>query len=124
MKGLIEVQGMIIKSMPVGEYDKRITILTMERGKLFSFVRGARRQGNAFMGISRVFAFGFFTLFEGRDSYNLHSARITHYFQEIHEDLVKTCYGSYFLELADYYGRELLREPMMTKLLFVALLAL
>ena len=41
MNGVIEVYGIIIKSAPIGEYDKRITLLTNNRGKISAFARGA-----------------------------------------------------------------------------------
>ena len=78
---------MVIKSSPVGEMDKRLVILTRERGKITAFARGARRPGNQLMGVSRPFAFGQFSLYEGRDSYTLQSAEITNYFEDLALDM-------------------------------------
>ena len=124
MYGVIEVYGIIIKCTPIGEYDKRITILTNTRGKISAFARGARRQGSPLMGATSVFASGTFKLFEGKDSYTLQTVSIDSYFSEILEDVETTCYGTYFLELADYYAREYIDEPQMLTLLYLTLKAL
>ena len=50
MKAAVELTGIIIKSIPTGEYDRRITLITKERGKVSGFVRGARRQGSTLLG--------------------------------------------------------------------------
>jgi DNA repair protein RecO (recombination protein O) len=123
-ENVIEVTGMVIKSMPVGETDRRITLLTKERGKVAFFAHGARRTRNSFMGVTRLFAYGTFRLYENRDSFSLQSAEITNYFDTIPSDVETSCYGMYFLELADYYAHELQNEPQLLKLLYLSLTAL
>ena len=124
MRDLIELTGMVIKSTPVGEYDKRLVILTRESGKITAFARGAKRPGNALMGPSRPFAFGKFRVFEGRDAYNLQSAEISQYFEELVMDMEGACYGQYFLEFGDYYSRENLDGTPMLLLIYQSLRAL
>lgn len=124
MRDLIELTGMVIKSASVGEYDKRLVILTRERGRIAAFARGAKRPGNSLMGPSRPFAFGTFKLFEGREAYSLQRAEITQYFEELVMDLEGACYGQYFLEFGDYYSRENLNGEALLLLIYQSLRAL
>ena len=102
----ILVRGMVISSSPIGEHDKRIVLLTKEKGKISAFVRGARRPGNHLMAASDSFAFGSFYLIRGKESYTMINADITEYFRELTLDVVKTYTACYFLELAQYYTVE------------------
>ena len=117
MREQVILTGMVIKSAPAGEYDRRLVILTCERGKITAFARGARRPGSTLMAASAPFVFGTFALYEGRDAYSLVSVDVQNYFREITEDMEAACYGSYFLEFADYYGRENLEAVETLKLL-------
>ena len=65
MADQIKVMGMVISSAPIGEHDKRIVLLTKEKGKISAFARGARRPGNHLMAASESFAFGSFYLIYG-----------------------------------------------------------
>lgn len=120
----ISVTGMVISSIPVGEYDTRVTILTKEKGKVSAFARGARRPKSMLMAGSRPFSFGRFEIYQGKNSNIISSIDISNYFMEITEDIESTYYGFYFLEMADYYSRENLDSKNMLKLLYQTLRAL
>lgn len=124
MRETTKLTGMVLKATPVGEYDRRLVILTRERGKVTAFARGAKRPGNQLMAVSRPFVFGQFSLFEGRDAYSLQNADISNYFTELAGDVQAACYGSYFLELADYYCRENIDGTEMLLLLYQSMRAL
>lgn len=114
----ISVTGMVLAATPIGEYDRRVVILTKERGKISAFARGARKPNSALVGVTSPFSFGEFTVYEGRTSYTLMSASISNYFQELRLDVEGAYYGFYFLEIAGYYAREANDETGLLKLLY------
>lgn len=118
------VTGMVLSAQPVGEYDKRLVILTREKGKISAFARGVRRPGNSQMAGSRPFSFGEFDLFIGRSSYTVEGMRIKNYFEELALDLEGAMYGCYFMEFAGYYARENVDGTEMIKLLYQSFRAL
>ena len=99
-------------------------ILTKDRGKITAFARGAKRPGSLLRASSRPFAFGSFTLAEGRDAYNLYGAEIENYFEDLEKDVESACFASYFVEFADYYGREGISGTERLKLLYQSFRAL
>lgn len=124
MQEFTYVTGMVLKQTPIGEYDRRICLLTKEKGKIAAFARGARRPGNRLAAATNSFAFGRFKVYAGKDSYTVSEADIQNYFQELMTDYVGAYYGIYFAEVADYYTRENNDEREMLKLLYQSLRAL
>lgn len=124
MQDFVIVTGMILQALPMGEYDRRVLILTKERGKISAFAKGARRQNSKLVARTNPFCFGTFKLYEGRNSYSLVDGEISNYFDGFREDLEGAVYGMYFLDVADYYTRENNDEKNMLSLLYQSLRAL
>lgn len=124
MQEYIWVTGIILKQSPVGEYDRRISLLTKEKGKVAAFARGARKPGNRLAAATIPFSFGNFKLYEGRNSYTLSEADVKNYFEELRSDYIGACYGMYFAEVTDFCTREDNDEREMMKLLYQSLRAL
>lgn len=120
----ITVRGIVLSVMPIGEYDRRLEILTDSLGRISAFARGARKPSSALVSASRVFAFGEFDLYEGRSAYSVNAARITNYFEELSADVALTYYGFYFLEFTSFFTREGLDASGTLKLLYQSLRAL
>ena len=116
--------GIVISSMPIGEYDRRLEILTAQFGRISVFARGARRPSSDLVSVSRVFAAGTFELFQGKNSYSLKSAKIMDYFEDLTSDIELTYYGFYFLELCRYFSRENVESGQMLNLVYLSLKAL
>jgi DNA repair protein RecO (recombination protein O) len=124
MKEEILVSGMVLACAPAGEYDRRVTLLTKERGKITAFARGARRPTSPLLGVTSTFAFAVFHLREGRSAYNLREAELIAYFDRLREDLESVCYASYFAEFAGYYSKENLTDSALLNLLYKTFQAL
>ena len=120
----VVVTGMVISTVPVGEYDRRVVLLTKERGKISAFAKGARRPSSHLIGVVTPFSFGEFTLYEGRSAYTLVQASISNYFNELRENIEAAYYGFYFMDIAAYYTRENNDEMEVLKLLYQTLRAL
>lgn len=124
MAGEICLTGIVLGSMPVGDYDRRLSLLTCERGRISAFARGARRPMSSLRAASRLFTYAKFTVYAGKDSYSVSRCDDPIFFDEMIMDPEKTYYGMYFCELMEYFTRENSDEKEQVKLLFTGFRAL
>lgn len=123
-ENLTDLTALVLSSTPVGEYDRRVVLLTRERGRIACFARGARRPGSPVMAASLPFCFGTYRIREGRNSNVLAEAKIQTFFEKIRTDMEATCYASYFAEVLRYITRENNDEAALLLLAFQSLRAL
>lgn len=124
MRDKVELTGMVLSSAVVGDYDKRLVILTKERGKITAFAKGARKPGSPYLGVSEPFNFGTFSVMEGFDAYRFLGADIKEYFTDVKNDIEGICYGTYFCDVLEYFCVEGIGDIHILNLLFVTLKAL
>ncbi|MBR3635177.1 MAG: DNA repair protein RecO [Lachnospiraceae bacterium] len=124
MTDLTVLKGLIIKVEPFGEYDRRIVMLTDDRGKISAFAKGARRTNSKLVAGTNLFCFGEFALYSGRNAYSINDVKVINYFSFLRDDFESAYYGMYFAEIADYYCHENLNDKDMLTLLYQSLRAL
>lgn len=98
---LVNVNGIVLKYIKLGESDKIITLLTDKLGKVDVVAHGARKSKSRFMASTQPFCYGEYQLYKGKNLYTLNQSNIVESFQVILMDLNKVAYGLYFLELID-----------------------
>ena len=59
----IKARGMVVREIAVGDYDKILTVVTDEMGKISVSAKGVRRSGNRYSAGTRCYliAIGFYT---------------------------------------------------------------
>lgn len=119
-----QVTGMVLSVSPIGEYDKRLVILTKEHGKISAFARGARKATSPLLACTQPFTFGSFSIYRGRNSYTVNSVEVQNYFIELQQDLSRVSYAYYFCEISDYFTVENIDGTAMLKLLYQSFRAL
>ena len=124
MREEIVLHGIVLAGSPQSEYDRRLVILTKERGRITAFASGVRRSTNPMQSKTQMFVMGSFTLIPGRDAYRLTAIDVDDYFHKLTADIDAYCYASYFCEVMMYFTHEGDRAADYLNLLYVSLKAL
>ena len=98
---LLKTKGVILKSQDYRENDKLIWIYTEDSGKVTAIARGSKKSKSKFLSITLPLCFGEFSLFKGKNLYNLQEGKIINSFQGLLNNLDKLTYSSYVCELID-----------------------
>lgn len=121
---LVKVKGLIIKEADYKEFDKLLTLLTGEYGKISVYAFGVRKENSKSIGKIRRFSFSNFELRKINDRYQFEDAKVIKSFDELASNYEDVCFASYFIELADYFVFENEEIENVLKLLFFAFKAL
>ncbi len=92
--------GINLKSMPLGEYDRLLTILTAEQGLIRVVAPGARKHLSKLGGRSALFVVNQLQIVEGRTLHKVIQAETLASYPRLNQDLCKLTAGQYLAELA------------------------
>ena len=68
-----KVKGIILSENSMGDYDKMLTILTPNFGKISCAAKGARRPKSALLAGTQLFCFGEYLMYKGTSTYHINS---------------------------------------------------
>lgn len=100
---LQQVEGIVVRSTDYGEGNKILVIFSKEQGKISLMARGAKKIKSRHAAVSQLFTHGIFTYYKGNASQmgTLNHGEVMTSHRSLQENLEKTAYGSYLVELVD-----------------------
>ncbi|MEI3611683.1 DNA repair protein RecO [Pseudogracilibacillus sp. SO30301A] len=98
---LKQLEGIVLKTHDYGETHKILSIFTKELGKISAISRGANKPKSRLSAISQVFIQGDFLIYVTKGLSTIQQGQIIRSHRYIREDIEKTAYASYIIELTD-----------------------
>lgn len=95
----IKVNGIVIAENNLGDFDKMLTILTPNLGKIGCSAKGSRRPKSLLLSGTQFLCFGEYMLFKGSEHYTMNSCETIEMFYNIRTDLDKLTYASYITKI-------------------------
>ena len=89
----VKVKGVILSENNMGDYDKMLTMLTPNFGKISCVAKGARRPKSALLAGTQMFCFGEYMMYQGTSTYHINSCETIEIFYKLRTDLEKLKYA-------------------------------
>ena len=103
---LINTTGLVIREHKVFDSDRRIVILTPDRGLITAFADGALRLKSKSAAATGLLCYSNFTLYHGKHTYKVNEASAVNVFFRLREDIIKLTLAQYFCELCENLAPE------------------
>lgn len=97
--GIIKTKGIVILESNMSDYDKMVTILTPNMGKIGCAARGSRRPKSTLMAGTQFLSFSDFIIYSSPSSYSINSCDTIEVFYNIRNDINKLMYASFITRL-------------------------
>ncbi len=112
------VEAVVLRHLDWGEADRLLTLYTREKGKVRAVAKGARRLRSRKAGHLEPFTRVTLQLARGRDMFIITQADTVDAYLPLRDDLVRTGYAAYVLELLERFTyEEGIADPALYRLL-------
>lgn len=98
---LEKMQGIVMKTQDYGETHKIVTIFSRQTGKISAVARGAKKPKSRMAAMTQPFIYGDFFVYLNSGLSTLQQGDVIYSFRSVREDIIKTAYASYVVELTD-----------------------
>ncbi|PKM95469.1 MAG: DNA repair protein RecO [Firmicutes bacterium HGW-Firmicutes-1] len=102
----IVTKALVLHEMPIGDYDKRLILLTKDYGKITAFAKGAKKSKSKLLAGSQVFCYGDFHIYKGKNTYNVNQVILIEPFHNLRKSIDALTYGLYILEFIEFISVE------------------
>lgn len=99
--GIIKTKGIVLLESNMGDYDKMVSILTPDIGKIGCAAKGARKPKSALLAGTQFLSFSDLVIFSGASTYSINSCETIEVFYNIRKDLNKLTYASFMTRLVN-----------------------
>ena len=89
----VKIKGIVLSENNMGDYDKMLTILTPNFGKISCAAKGARRPKSALLAGTQLFCFAEYLVYKGTSTYHINSCETIEMFYNIRTDLDRLKYA-------------------------------
>jgi DNA repair protein RecO (recombination protein O) len=122
--GLYRDQGVVLRTIRLGEADRIVTLVTQSHGKVRAVAKGVRKTKSRFGGRLEPIGHVSLLLYEGRELDIVTQAETLDHFRAIREDLDRMGRATSMLEAVDQVAQERQPNPRLYQMLVGALRAL
>jgi len=121
---LINTDGVVLRTVKVGNGDKMLTVLTRDNGKISCIARGACSLKSKKLACTQNFAYSHMSLSKKGDRLSLEQCELIEDFYSIGSDIEKTAVAGYMAQVCEYVTDESLGGEELTSLLLNCLYVL
>ena len=121
---LITAKGLVIRETPVGEFDKMLTVLTAEHGKISVFARGAKKMKSPYFVSTHMFCYSEFVLRKTTDIFYINDCSLIDGFFDLRSTLEGSALASYIADVARDISTENTDETKLLRLTLNCLFAI
>src|SRR5690625_2447243 len=109
------IEGIVIRTQNYGETHKIITIFSKELGKISAICRGANKTKSKLSSLAQPFIKTSLLIYLSKGLSTVQQDEIIEYFRSIREDIIKTAYAAYLVELTTLLTEDKEQEPYIYK---------
>ncbi|NLW74184.1 MAG: DNA repair protein RecO [Clostridiales bacterium] len=97
---LFSTDALVLRCLDTGDYDRILTLLTPEKGRISVIAKGVRSPRSKFAPASQPYTYGNYEIYRKGDTNWLRSGSVTEFFSDIRADIEKLALSAYICDVA------------------------